>query len=100
MNLVYHLERAVAAVGDSGPDGKWLIIIDFNGYSMFNAPPLESTRHTIKILQVRANPLSIVACRSPRPDACSLALAGFLSLLRVHCDSFGRITTRSGCTRR
>ena len=57
MNLVYHLERAVAAVGDSGPDGKWLIIVDFNGYSMFNAPPIESTRHTIKILQVRATPL-------------------------------------------
>ena len=100
MNLVYHLERAVAAVGDSGPDGKWLIIVDFNGYSMFNAPPLESTRHTIKILQVRATHLDLHCRLSPHLGACSLALAGFLSLLRVHCDSFGRITTRSGCTRR
>ena len=71
MNLVYHLERAVAAVGDSGPDGKWLIIVDFNGYSMFNAPPIESTRHTIKILQVRANPspFSILNCRLSIPSS-------------------------------
>ena len=77
MNLVYHLERAVAAVGDSGPDGKWLIIVDFNGYSMFNAPPLESTRHTIKILQVRANPLH---CRLSIPSSRllrHLSLPGF-----------------------
>ena len=101
MNLVYHLERAVAAVGDSGPDGKWLIIIDFNGYSMFNAPPLESTRHTIKILQVRATHLDL-HCRLsiPHPDSCVTCLCWLLSLLRVHCGAFGRITTRSGCTRR
>ena len=82
VNLVYHLERAVAAVGDSGPDGKWLIIIDFNGYSMFNAPPLESTRHTIKILQVRANPLSPVHCR--------LSIPSFRRLWRLYLAGFCR----------
>ena len=85
MNLVYHLERAVAAVGDSGPDGKWLIIVDFNGYSMFNAPPIESTRHTIKILQVRATPLhSPLSPVDPLIPTLVAPLFGWLlSLLRV-----------------
>ena len=54
VNLVYNLERAVATIkarGSGAPDDKWTIVLDFNGYSLFNAPPFETTKWTIRILQ-------------------------------------------------
>ena len=50
INLVYNMERAIHQL-PAGGDGKWLLIIDFNGYSMLNAPPMSTSKHTIKILQ-------------------------------------------------
>ena len=51
---MYNIERAVAAIEarrGSAPDDKWTILLDFNGYSLFNAPPFETTKWTIKIVQ-------------------------------------------------
>jgi len=50
MHLVYQLERAVSAASAAGHE-KWVVIMDFNGYSMSNAPPMRTTRATISILQ-------------------------------------------------
>ena len=53
VNLVYTIERAVAAIEaqSSAPDDKWTILLDFKDYSLFNAPPFEITKWTIKIVQ-------------------------------------------------
>jgi 4-nitrophenyl phosphatase len=54
VNLVYNIERAVASIETrrgSVPDDKWTLLLDFNGYSLFNAPPFETTKWTIKIVQ-------------------------------------------------
>lgn len=45
-HLIYHLERAVKRTTD-----KWNLIIDFDGYSMRNAPPLKTSRTTLHIMQ-------------------------------------------------
>ena len=50
VNLVYHIERTIHRILPGG-DGKWLLIIDFNGYNMLNAPPLSTTKHTVAIFQ-------------------------------------------------
>ncbi|EOD16762.1 hypothetical protein EMIHUDRAFT_355967 [Emiliania huxleyi CCMP1516] len=54
-NLVYHMERltggrSVAGVPPS-PDGKAIIVMDFRGFSMFNQPPMRTSRATLAILQ-------------------------------------------------
>lgn len=50
-HLVYQLERAVRAAKHAECDEKWVVMIDFGGYSMSNAPPLRTTRETLSILQ-------------------------------------------------
>jgi len=50
LNLVYQLERGCAATRAAGVE-KWTLIIDFNGYSMSNAPPLKTSRATLSIMQ-------------------------------------------------
>lgn len=50
-HLVYQLERAVRAAKHADCDEKWVVMIDFGGYSMSNAPPLRTTRETLSILQ-------------------------------------------------
>jgi len=50
LNLVYQLERASAATRAAGVE-KWAIIIDMDGYSMSNAPPLKTSRATLSIMQ-------------------------------------------------
>jgi len=51
-HLVYNLEKAIACLDAKG-DGieKWSILIDFQGYSMFNAPPFKTSMETLNILQ-------------------------------------------------
>jgi len=49
-NLVYNLERA-CALANHGPDGKIVVVIDFRGYSLFNAPPMKTSNATMSILQ-------------------------------------------------
>jgi hypothetical protein len=56
LNLVYHLERASGSRAlkegnASSPDGKMVVVMDFKGYSMFNAPPMKTSRATLSILQ-------------------------------------------------
>lgn len=49
INLVYQMERltggrpAVSTI-DASPDGKAIVVMDFKGYSMSNAPPMKSAR--------------------------------------------------------
>lgn len=50
MHLVYQLERAVAAAAACSKE-KWSLIIDFGGYSMSNAPSMQTTQTTLAILQ-------------------------------------------------
>jgi hypothetical protein len=51
-HLVYNLERAVACGEANGyEDGKLCLIIDFDGYSIMNAPPMKTSMETLNILQ-------------------------------------------------
>lgn len=67
LHLVYQMERCVALLarpagggerggagggsGEDGAEGKWLLLIDFGGYSMQNAMPLSVAREALNILQ-------------------------------------------------
>jgi len=50
-NLIFNLEKCVACLLKDGRKEKWLLIIDFEGYSMFNAPPMKTSMETLSILQ-------------------------------------------------
>lgn len=51
-HLVYNLERAVCCGEANGfADGKLCLIIDFEGYSIMNAPPMKTSMETLNILQ-------------------------------------------------
>jgi hypothetical protein len=51
-HLVYNLERAVACGEANGyEDGKICLVIDFEGYSIMNAPPMKTSMETLSILQ-------------------------------------------------
>lgn len=49
-HLIYTMERAVAC-GEKMGQGKLTLIIDFDGYSLSNAPPMKTSRETLSILQ-------------------------------------------------
>lgn len=46
-HLIFHLERAVK----KSKCEKWNLIIDFDGYSMKNAPPIKTSKTTLHIMQ-------------------------------------------------
>lgn len=50
-HLVYHLERAIAINQRKNNLRKVIIIIDFEGYKLSNAPSMASTKMTLSILQ-------------------------------------------------
>jgi hypothetical protein len=51
-HLVFNLEKAIACLEAKGQNvEKWSILIDFKGYSMFNAPPFQTSLETLNILQ-------------------------------------------------
>lgn len=49
-NLIYTMERAIACSEKSGQE-KLLLVIDFENYSLFNAPPMKTSRQVLSILQ-------------------------------------------------
>jgi len=55
MNLVYHMERATGGRplrdGRCSPDGKIIVAMDFQNYSLANAPPMKTSMATLSILQ-------------------------------------------------
>lgn len=50
MHLVYQMERAVLATSETAHE-KWNLLIDFDGYSMFNAPPMKTSKATLYTMQ-------------------------------------------------
>ena len=51
-HLVYHMERAIAVMNkqEKGVE-KIVLLIDYDGYSIFNAPPMKTSMETLSILQ-------------------------------------------------
>lgn len=49
-HLVYTMERAVKCTNRNGQE-KLSLLIDFDGYSIFNAPSISTSHHSIRILQ-------------------------------------------------
>jgi len=49
-HLVYNLERAIACTEKNGKE-KYVILIDYDGWSLSKAPSVSATRQTLKILQ-------------------------------------------------
>eukprot|EP00629_Pelagomonadales_sp_RCC1024_P006402 CAMPEP_0119277130 /NCGR_PEP_ID=MMETSP1329-20130426/16632_1 /TAXON_ID=114041 /ORGANISM="Genus nov. species nov., Strain RCC1024" /LENGTH=244 /DNA_ID=CAMNT_0007277589 /DNA_START=225 /DNA_END=956 /DNA_ORIENTATION=- len=49
-HLVYQMERAVAAAKET-PQETWNLVIDFEGYSLRNAPPMKTSRATLSVMQ-------------------------------------------------
>ena len=49
-HVVYQMERAVKAADEAERD-KWNIMIDFEGYSLRNAPPMKTSRATLSVMQ-------------------------------------------------
>jgi hypothetical protein len=49
-NLVYTMERAIACTAKSGVE-KLCLVIDYDGYSILNAPPMKTSREVLSILQ-------------------------------------------------
>lgn len=49
-NLVYTMERAIACMEKTGVE-KLCLLIDYDGYSIFNAPPMKTSHEVLSILQ-------------------------------------------------
>jgi hypothetical protein len=51
-HLVYHMERAIAIMNkqEKGVE-KIVLLIDYDGFSIFNAPPMKTSMETLSILQ-------------------------------------------------
>eukprot|EP01040_Poterioochromonas_malhamensis_P007002 gene7002-7559_t len=49
-HLIYTMERAVACMKPEG-NGKLCLVIDYNHYSLSNAPPMKTSREVLSILQ-------------------------------------------------
>lgn len=49
-HLVYQMERSVKAATQKRKE-TWCLVIDFEGYSVFNAPPMRTSRATLSIMQ-------------------------------------------------
>lgn len=49
-HLVHNLERAIACTEKNGKE-KYVILIDYEGWSISKAPSMSATRQTLKILQ-------------------------------------------------
>jgi hypothetical protein len=49
-HLIYTMERAVACMKPES-NGKMCLVIDYNGYSLRNAPPMKTSREVLSILQ-------------------------------------------------
>lgn len=49
-NLVYTMEHAKACMAKTGVE-KLCLVIDYDGYSIFNAPPMKTSREVLSILQ-------------------------------------------------
>lgn len=51
-HLVFNMEKCVAALNRAGQgESKITLLIDYDGYSLSNAPPMKTARETLSILQ-------------------------------------------------
>jgi CRAL/TRIO domain/CRAL/TRIO, N-terminal domain len=50
-HLIYTMERALATMESSSTKEKLSLLIDFDGYSLSNAPPMKTSHETLNILQ-------------------------------------------------
>lgn len=49
-NLIYTMERAIACMAKTGVE-KLCLVIDYEGYSLFNSPPMKTSKEVLSILQ-------------------------------------------------
>lgn len=50
-NVVFTLEKATAIMRRDGRQEKLVLLIDYEGYSVFNAPPMKTSMETLAVLQ-------------------------------------------------
>jgi hypothetical protein len=89
-HLIYNMEKAVACMKErkaddtsNAHDGKLILVIDFNGYSLSNAPPMKTSREVLSILQDHY-PERLYRAYSVRPPA---IFYGFYSMISPFIDS-------------
>jgi hypothetical protein len=50
-HLVYNLEKAIACMGARGDKKRFVILVDYTGFTMANSPPLKVTMDIAYIMQ-------------------------------------------------
>eukprot|EP01035_Chromulina_nebulosa_P018047 gene18047-23689_t len=50
-HLVYNMERAIACMNYKTKQEKVTLLIDYDGFSLLNSPPMKTSRETLSILQ-------------------------------------------------
>lgn len=50
-HVIYNMEKAIASMSARSTQGKLVLLIDFEGYTLSNSPPLHTSIETVNILQ-------------------------------------------------
>ena len=77
-HLVYNLERAIACMEATSGQGKWVLLIDYDGFTMTKSPPMHTCQAVLQILQDHY-PERLYRAYVVRPPYLFYALLQFLS---------------------